>query len=49
MPMAVRFGDDIETRLAELTGRSKTSYVREAIREKLGELEDDRRRAPSFG
>ncbi len=41
--IAVRVPEDIETRLdrlAKLTGRTKTYYVREAIEEHLDELED---------
>ena len=41
--LAVRLPDEIEARLAALaerTGRSKSSYVREAVREHLDDLED---------
>lgn len=41
--IAVRVPKEIEDRLdriAKLTGRTKTFYVREAILEHLGELED---------
>lgn len=43
MPLSVRLPRDIEARLSELaarTGRSKTYYVTEAIREHMGDLED---------
>ncbi len=41
--LAVRLPDEIEARLAALaerTGRSKSFYVREAVREHLDDLED---------
>lgn len=41
--LAIRLPDDIEkrlTRLAKVTGRTKTFYAREAILEHLDELED---------
>jgi RHH-type rel operon transcriptional repressor/antitoxin RelB len=41
--IAVRVPEEIETRLdrlAQLTGRTKTYYVREAIEEHLDDLED---------
>jgi len=41
--IAVRVSEEIETRLdrlAQLTGRTKTYYVREAIEEHLDDLED---------
>ena len=41
--LAIRLPDDIEKRLkklASLTGRSKTFYVREAILKHLDDLED---------
>jgi RHH-type transcriptional regulator, rel operon repressor / antitoxin RelB len=41
--LAIRLPDDIEARLralAERTGRSKSFYVREAVREHLDDLED---------
>lgn len=43
MPLTVRLPEDLEKRLdelARLTGRTKTYYVREALEEKLNELED---------
>ena len=43
MPITVRLGDDIEKRLdklAKLTGRTKTYYIRQALEEKLDDLED---------
>ncbi len=44
MPMlAIRLASDIDSRLAQLaqlTGRTKTYYAREAILEYLGDLED---------
>lgn len=43
MPLSIRLPKDVEARLADLaaqTGRSKTYYVTEAIREHLGDLED---------
>lgn len=43
MPLTVRLPEDIEKRLSELaklTGRTKSYYVRAALEEKLGELED---------
>ena len=41
--LAVRLPEEIEARLtalAERTGRSKSFYVREAVREHLADLED---------
>ena len=41
--LAVRLDPDLESRLtavAERTGRSKSYYAREALREKIEELED---------
>ena len=41
--VSVRLPDDVSTRLqdlAQLTGRSKTFYIIEAIREHLDDLED---------
>jgi RHH-type transcriptional regulator, rel operon repressor / antitoxin RelB len=41
--VSIRLPDDVSTRLqdlAELTGRSKTFYMIEAIREHLDDLED---------
>jgi RHH-type rel operon transcriptional repressor/antitoxin RelB len=43
MPISVRLGKDIEARLeqlAKLTGRTKTYYIRQAVIEKLEDLED---------
>ncbi len=43
MSVSLRLPDDISTRLqnlAQLTGRSKTFYMIEAIREHLDDLED---------
>ena len=43
MPITVRLGDSVEKRLdelAKLTGRTKTYYIRQALEEKLDELED---------
>jgi len=43
MPISIRLPGDIEDRLTALsakTGRSKTYYVTEAIREHLDDLED---------
>jgi RHH-type rel operon transcriptional repressor/antitoxin RelB len=43
MPLSVRLPHDIDARLtalAELTGRSKTFYVTEAICEHLADIED---------
>jgi len=43
MPITVRLGETLEKRLedlAKLTGRTKTYYVRQALEEKLDELED---------
>ena len=43
MPLSVRLPADVEKRLSALsaeTGRSKTYYVAEAIREHLSDLED---------
>ena len=43
MAISIRLAPEDEARLAELarrTGRSKTFYVREAIREHLDELEE---------
>lgn len=41
--LSVRLGDELETRLealAKATGRSKTYYVREALIQKLEDMED---------
>ncbi len=43
MPLTVRLPHELEKRLnklAKLTGRTKTYYVRSALQEKLDELED---------
>ena len=43
MSISIRLGDDIEKRLtdlAKITGRTKSYYVREAVIEKLEDLED---------
>ncbi len=43
MPISIRLPADVEARLtalSEQTGRSKTYYVTEAIREHLNDLED---------
>lgn len=43
MPLSIRLPEDLEarlTRLAKRTGRSKSYYVTEAIREHLADLED---------
>ncbi|MBO6535556.1 MAG: ribbon-helix-helix protein, CopG family [Balneolaceae bacterium] len=43
MPITVRLGESVEKRLdqlAKLTGRTKTYYIRQALVEKLDELED---------
>ena len=43
MPITVRLGDSVEKRLdelAKLTGRTKTYYIRQALEEKLDEMED---------
>ena len=43
MAISIRLEQDIEERLnalAEITGRTKTFYIREAISEKLADLED---------
>lgn len=43
MPLTVRLPEDLDRRLSELaekTGRTKTYYVKEALEEKLDELED---------
>lgn len=43
MPITVRLGTDVERRLdalAKLTGRTKTYYIRQALEEKLDDLED---------
>ena len=43
MPISVNLGALIEKRLsklAKITGRTKTYYIREAVKQKLEELED---------
>ncbi|MGH7102011.1 MAG: type II toxin-antitoxin system RelB family antitoxin [Acetobacteraceae bacterium] len=43
MPLSIRLPEDLDARLTKLarrTGRSKTYYVTEAIREHLADLED---------
>lgn len=43
MPLTVRLPENLEKRLnnlANLTGRTKTYYVREALQARLDELED---------
>jgi len=43
MPITVRLEDSIEKRLdelARLTGRTKSYYIRQALEEKLDDLED---------
>ncbi len=43
MPISVRFDEEVEARLmslAKVTGRSMSYYVREAVIEKLEEMED---------
>ncbi len=43
MALSVRLPEEIETRLealAQKTGRTKTFYIREAVLEHLGDLED---------
>jgi RHH-type rel operon transcriptional repressor/antitoxin RelB len=43
MPLSIRLPKDIEKRLdnlSKLTGRSKTYYVRESIRQYLDDIED---------
>lgn len=43
MPITVRLGEALEKRLdalAKFTGRTKTFYIRQALEEKLGDLED---------
>ncbi|TVQ14548.1 MAG: TraY domain-containing protein [Balneolaceae bacterium] len=43
MPVTVRLGKAVEKRLdalAKLTGRTKTFYIRQALEEKLDDLED---------
>jgi len=43
MPISIRLGSDIEKRLsslAKITGRTKSYYIKEALTEKLEDLED---------
>ena len=43
MPLSIRLPEDVEarlSRLATLTGRTKTFYVTEAVREHIDDLED---------
>jgi RHH-type rel operon transcriptional repressor/antitoxin RelB len=43
MPLSIRLPEDVEarlSRLAERTGRTKTFYVTEAVREHIDDLED---------
>jgi RHH-type rel operon transcriptional repressor/antitoxin RelB len=43
MPITVRLGESTEKRLeklAKITGRTKTYYIKQALEEKLDELED---------
>lgn len=43
MPITVRLGAEVEKRLADLaklTGRTKTYYIRQALEEKLDDMED---------
>jgi RHH-type transcriptional regulator, rel operon repressor / antitoxin RelB len=43
MPITVRLGEALEKRLdalAKFTGRTKTFYIRQALEEKLVDLED---------
>lgn len=43
MPLSIRLPEDVEarlSRLAERTGRTKTFYVIEAVREHIDDLED---------
>ena len=43
MPITVRLEDSLEKRLdelAKLTGRTKSYYIRQALEEKLDDLED---------
>jgi RHH-type transcriptional regulator, rel operon repressor / antitoxin RelB len=42
-PLSIRLDDELDARLerlARLTGRSKSYYVRHAIEEQIGDLED---------
>ncbi|MEO0627019.1 MAG: DUF6290 family protein [Bacteroidota bacterium] len=43
MSITVRLGDDVESRLrhlAEVTGRTQTYYIKQAILDRLDDLED---------
>jgi RHH-type transcriptional regulator, rel operon repressor / antitoxin RelB len=43
MPITVRLGEDVEKRLdalAKYTGRTKTFYIKQALEDKLDDLED---------
>jgi len=43
MSISIRLGAELETRLnalVQITGRTKTYYIKEAIEEKLNDLED---------
>lgn len=43
MTLSIRLGDEMESRLnslANLTGRSKSFYIKQALAEKLDEMED---------
>lgn len=43
MPLSIRLPEDVEARLSRLaaqTGRTKTFYVTEAVREHINDLED---------
>jgi RHH-type rel operon transcriptional repressor/antitoxin RelB len=43
MPLSIRLPEDVEARLSRLaaqTGRTKTFYVTEAVREHIDDLED---------
>lgn len=43
MPITIRLGEAVEKRLdklARITGRTKTYYIRQALEEKLDDMED---------
>lgn len=43
MPISIRLGDEIEQRLsylAKITGRPKSYYIKQALEEKLEDMED---------